>query len=477
MATITFENGAVVNFDGSPTPQDVEEVAKSLGLSGSAEQTPPEQPKSFVDKFKESGRQTSIGIGKGLLETFKGMSSFGEKMLRGVTKTLVPKSVEKAMGIESPTSSIQTGAEALIPQSMTEADNGWQSFGKGIETVAEFLAPGAASTKVGKAITAAKSVPAVLKGATSLTGRMATEAALVGGQTAIKQGTLDDDAKTNALIAAAFPLAGKALSSLKAPAKTLSEKIQFSLLKPSLSDVKNGFKIENIVKHDIGGNVNEVMKKSSQKLSELGDKLRTTFSSPEYADKTIDLYSTLAKATEEAKKNASKTFGKSVNIEKGMNVIKDEIDNIYKETGGKVDLTNAQEVKKGAGTMGAWLDGMYDKESPGIAQAYDYFYTALKKELEDAIPNGMVKGLNKQMSEIIPVLSSAIRRMPVEQRREILSLTDNLAIVGSIFDPRALGFLGVKKLMSSGKFANFLQKAASTANESKTQVGKRIFGK
>ena len=33
MAKIKFENGTVVNFDGTPTQQDVEEVANKLGLN------------------------------------------------------------------------------------------------------------------------------------------------------------------------------------------------------------------------------------------------------------------------------------------------------------------------------------------------------------------------------------------------------------------------------------------------------------
>lgn len=41
MATITFENGAKVNFEGNPTPQDVEEVAKSMNIAPSSPQTPP----------------------------------------------------------------------------------------------------------------------------------------------------------------------------------------------------------------------------------------------------------------------------------------------------------------------------------------------------------------------------------------------------------------------------------------------------
>ena len=32
MSKIKFDNGVTVNFDGTPTPQDVEEVAQNLNL-------------------------------------------------------------------------------------------------------------------------------------------------------------------------------------------------------------------------------------------------------------------------------------------------------------------------------------------------------------------------------------------------------------------------------------------------------------
>ena len=34
MSKIKFDNGVTVNFNGDPTPADIEEVAKNLGLKG-----------------------------------------------------------------------------------------------------------------------------------------------------------------------------------------------------------------------------------------------------------------------------------------------------------------------------------------------------------------------------------------------------------------------------------------------------------
>lgn len=47
MTTISFETGQTVDFDGSPTPQDIEEVATRLGIS----KQPPATPQTFGQKI------------------------------------------------------------------------------------------------------------------------------------------------------------------------------------------------------------------------------------------------------------------------------------------------------------------------------------------------------------------------------------------------------------------------------------------
>lgn len=65
MAIIKFANGTQVNFNGNPTPQDVEEVANKLGINKSSEQSPispaPEQP-GFLKSLAQ-------GIAKPFLKT------------------------------------------------------------------------------------------------------------------------------------------------------------------------------------------------------------------------------------------------------------------------------------------------------------------------------------------------------------------------------------------------------------------------
>src|SRR3990167_493978 len=60
MAKIRFENGTVVNFDGDPTPEDVEEVAQKLNLKSGGFPLPPE--KSQVS-FGEFAAKDILGLG------------------------------------------------------------------------------------------------------------------------------------------------------------------------------------------------------------------------------------------------------------------------------------------------------------------------------------------------------------------------------------------------------------------------------
>ena len=69
MATIQFDNGTKVKFDGNPAPQDVEEVATKLGINKPANSSLPEKPAGLggFDKFLQTGSKiadTIFGGGK-----------------------------------------------------------------------------------------------------------------------------------------------------------------------------------------------------------------------------------------------------------------------------------------------------------------------------------------------------------------------------------------------------------------------------
>lgn len=85
MAKIKFENGVVVNFDGNPTPQDVEEVANKLGLNKTAQ---PTENKNFGQQLIGDIKEGVGGALKGMYESQKsageisGVLPFARELIR-----------------------------------------------------------------------------------------------------------------------------------------------------------------------------------------------------------------------------------------------------------------------------------------------------------------------------------------------------------------------------------------------------------
>ena len=104
--------------------------------------------------------------------------------------------------------------------------------------------------------------------------------------------------------------------------------------------------------------------------------------------------------------------------------------------------------------------GAPDRDSQSLERVYSAFYTELKKEIE-RLGGPEVQKLNSQMSDIIPILNATVRRIPVADRNNVLSLTDNMGLYAAVFNPQALGLIGARYLTTSGKFANFLYNASN----------------
>ncbi len=70
------------------------------------------------------------------------------------------------------------------------------------------------------------------------------------------------------------------------------------------------------------------------------------------------------------------------------------------------------------------------------------------------------EAVNKAISELIPIEQAYIRRIPIDQRRQFLNLTDIIGLTAGAFDPRTLTVPFVQRLMRSGTLARYLMDAA-----------------
>lgn len=203
--------------------------------------------------------------------------------------------------------------------------------------------------------------------------------------------------------------------------KMHGEKVATTTIKPSLKDMKDGFRIQNLYKHGLEGSLEETEEKLGQKFtalsSELAEKIK---GSPE----KIDMLDMLDDATKTITGNKADSFGKNSQMEKAAAFLLDEINEVAPD--GVVDMATAQKLKRGLGKLGAWEWGKTDPESSAREALANAVYSRLKKEIEDKAPEG-VREINQQLAELIPIERAVTRRIPVEARNSGLSLTDVIA--------------------------------------------------
>ena len=173
-------------------------------------------------------------------------------------------------------------------------------------------------------------------------------------------------------------------------------------------------------------------------------------------------------------KGKTKAFGDIGATKRVIKNLQSEIREVAGKNG-LVDLVEATNIKRGAGTKGAWAFGRVEPDAGATEKVYSAFYNKIRLAIEEAAPKG-VQNINKQISELIPISNATIRRLPVAQRNNIISLTDSIGLFSAMFDPRALAIIGAGKLSKAGKFGSFLARLG-TEKPSKTALGKRAFGK
>ena len=126
-------------------------------------------------------RRQAAGAGKGAIGTLTGISSLGERALRGTLKTVLPKKLEKRFGVEGKME--KTAAEKLIPEKFRVASEG-EKAGFTIEQVAEFFIPipGLRTAKVATKLSKASKTIKFIKGATETTAEFTARTAAQRGE-------------------------------------------------------------------------------------------------------------------------------------------------------------------------------------------------------------------------------------------------------------------------------------------------------
>ena len=276
-----------------------------------------------------------------------------------------------------------------------------------------------------------------------------------------------------ATIGGAIPLVGTSITrGLSKFAGQTAKKIEQTLIKPSKVDIEDGFSVDNIQKYGITGNLTQKLQKVETKLSDLTQQLRGKINR---SDAVVDLNDIADKTAKLIMSEKGKMFG---NISATKNAIKrlaDEIE-LYSKNG-LVDLPEAQVIKQNVGKNGAWIYGFVDPDAKASEFVYSKFYRILKEEIEKKAPQG-VKEINKQISDLIPISNAIIRRIPVAERNNTLSLTDIITGGFAIGNPKAIGLFALNRALKSGGVANFLAQTEQKLGgiKPKSNILKRIIG-
>jgi hypothetical protein len=260
-------------------------------------------------------------------------------------------------------------------------------------------------------------------------------------------------AATSAAFSAATPGVAK-LSTF------LGQRIEKALVKAQARDVADGYKVGNIFKHNLGGTLTQSYDKANAKLNTLGKELKAELAKigPGGVVPEVDVLGELSSTSLDLAKNVYKTMGRNAKIDKALDDLLNDPAMALLQNG-KADLATANEIKQAMGELGAWAHGMRDPESNALEMVANAFYDRLKKSIENAAPAGptRIRALNKEMGEILPIRQAIIRRIPVEQRQNVLKMGD---VIG--WGTGSMGLAIANRLLQSGRVANLAVKTGDT---------------
>jgi hypothetical protein len=399
-----------------------------------------------------------FGIGKGIGQSFARLGNLIAKPLDAA--------YEKVTG-QKPAIPASLTEEQLTPKSRAE------KVGKFAGDTTQFVL-GANATKPLvssiSATTAKTALPQASKTLINTFGRSVVSGGEAYGLSKL-QGANEEDATTNALIAGALPWAGAAFNAVKPALREGGKAIQYKIIKPTKTDLSNGFKIDNVFKYQLDGDLTQMAEKTQSAITERATKLKGMLK-PGSAQ--VDLNKVYYDTVESLGGKTVENAGSNLALKAQLERFAKEMDEL--SPNGIIDIADAQKIKRAFGAKGAWQYGVPAEDSNAIETIYTKAYNLLKTEIEKAASSAGstgVKQINRELSELIPVEQALIRRLPVAARQNVFSLTDLVSLIGQTKTGVPLFILN--RLSKSGKVGSKLYRAGSEAT-SRSGVGTTVFG-
>lgn len=399
MAVIQFENGQKVEFDGDPTPEDVEEVAAKLGIKSAA--PAPSRASSVIKTIQDLPEKTTAplrGAVKSAGRTLLGIPAIGEKISSAAAKLATG-------GKEIP--GFTDGGPATTVREKLEPQGAGEKAGAFVEQAAELFlpVPGAAKAKVAAEVV--EKIPMLARAAQAFK-TAAISALELGGKTAVQTGGDLPETAAGAAVGLTAPLASMVF---KTPLTMMAEKLYASAAKFTTSATeKAAGKGIDLVKTGLRERV-----------------FLTQGGVERVAAKIDDMENQVGKAIEEAKKlgakistaglkgyldEAKELFKYDVDVAAGKAAIK-ELDDIgrafVKEHGRFLPIELAQKIKVRTGQQ---LAKYYDRLSSVGIEGRKQATRFLKEKIIEKAPT--IGDINKRLAslyELDKALDSSMNRI------------------------------------------------------------------
>jgi hypothetical protein len=274
--------------------------------------------------------------------------------------------------------------------------------------------------------------------ATSLGARVATEAVIGGGVTALQQGKVDRNAIDAAIISAAFPVVGKAFQAgrklTQSAQKELAPRVVNSLIKPLQRNLSYGKNPGRAVA-ELGitaNNLDELAEKISVARNEVGEQLGAIYES---SDKIFDISDFLKPIDESIKKASNAPRTNSALITR-LQALKDdllgvEVNELGEELATrKLQGVTANEVfnfKKDIGNLTKYTGNASDDNM--VNSSLQQVYGKLKGKLDDALPDTMP--LNERYGDLTSAEIATKYRDKIMERQNLIKFDMKVTGLGT----------------------------------------------
>lgn len=448
MAKIRFENGKVVNFNGNPTQQDIEEVAKSFGTSQ------PKQP-GLIQSIAQGIASPFTRVGTSLFNVGAAVGKYAKtgSPSQAISELTKPRDLGY-LGQQKPLE-LQPGQgkARFLPSAKSAMD----VAGEGINAGLTLATGGTESVEKAALYQAVKrgASPLVIKALTKGAGILprALEQGVIGAgysaSSALTEGHLPSASElaTGFGLGAAFPVVGTGASEAKQKVLTSvgnrGGRVIDSLIKPLLKDFSYGKQPgKTVAKYGIkANNFDDLVAKITTTRQAIGDKLNGVIAqiSPQKRSNLTSAVSLIDKAMDDAaSKNNQSLMNRLAEVKTALtNVLGRAPGDMGKDTiisKGARDLTNmnAQQVfdfKKLVGSMTKWTGNPSDDEAANriLKQVY-----GKAKEALDHMSGGKTSALSEDYASMLSAEVAAKYRDKILQRQAIINVKQHLGAIGAM---------------------------------------------